>query len=327
MLAIVAESPDRLTWSEVPDVSPGHGEVLIKVSTAGINRADLLQAAGNYPPPPGASNILGLEVSGVIANVGDGVSGWTVGQDVCALLAGGGYAEYVAVPAGQVMPVPLGVSLPDAAALPEVACTVWSNIVMTARLAEGELLLVHGGASGIGTHAVQVATALGNRVAVTAGSRSKLELCGELGADVLISYRDEDFVARVNNETDGRGADVILDIMGAAYLDRNLDALAPDGRMTIIGMQGGIKAEFNIAKAVAKRLHVIGTSLRGRPVDGPHGKTAIVDEVVSSVWPMIADGRVRPIIGARFPIAEAAEAHRVLSAGETFGKVLLTVSE
>lgn len=327
MLAIVAESPDRLTWSEVPDVAPGHGEVLIKVSTAGINRADLLQAAGNYPPPPGASNILGLEVSGVIANVGEGVAGWTVGQDVCALLAGGGYAEYVAVPAGQVMPVPLGVSLADAAALPEVACTVWSNIVMTAHLADGELLLIHGGASGIGTHAIQVATALGNRVAVTAGSRSKLDLCGELGAEILISYRDEDFVARVNNETDGRGADVILDIMGAAYLDRNLDALAPDGRMTIIGMQGGIKAEFNIAKAVAKRLHVIGTSLRGRPVDGPNGKKAIVDAVVASVWPMIADGRVRPIIGARFPISDAAEAHRALAAGETFGKVLLTVSE
>ncbi len=199
---------------------------------------------------------------------------------------------------------------------------------MTAHLADGELLLIHGGASGIGTHAVQVGTALGNRVAVTAGSRSKLDLCGELGADVLISYRDEDFVARVNNETDGRGADVILDIMGAAYLDRNLDALAPDGRMTIIGMQGGIKAEFNIAKAVAKRLHVIGTSLRGRPVDGPNGKKAIVDAVVASVWPMIADGRVRPIIGARFPISDAAEAHRALTAGgETFGKVLLTVSE
>ncbi|PND58928.1 NAD(P)H-quinone oxidoreductase [Mycobacterium sp. ENV421] len=327
MLAIVAESSDRLTWREVPDVSPGQGEVLIRVNTAGVNRADLLQAAGNYPPPPGASNILGLEVSGVVAKVGEGVTGWTVGQDVCALLAGGGYAEYVAVPAGQVMPVPVGISLPDAAALPEVACTVWSNIAMTARLTEGELLLIHGGASGIGTHAIQVATALGNRVAVTAGSRSKLDLCRELGADVLIPYRDEDFVARVNNATDGRGADVILDIMGAAYLDRNLDALAPDGRMTIIGMQGGIKAEFNIAKAVAKRLHVIGTSLRGRPVDGPHGKKAIVEEVVASVWPMIADGRVRPIIGARFPIAEAAEAHRVLASGETFGKVLLTVTE
>lgn len=327
MLAIIAESSDRLTWREVPDISAGPGEVLIRVGTAGVNRADLLQAAGHYPPPPGASDILGLEVSGVIAAVGVDVPEWTVGQEVCALLAGGGYAEYVAVPAGQVMPVPSGVSVHDAAALPEVACTVWSNIVMTAHLAPGETLLVHGGASGIGTHAIQVATALGNRVAVTAGSRSKLDLCQELGADTLISYRDEDFVARVNNATDGRGADVILDIMGAAYLDRNLDALAADGRLVIIGMQGGIKGELNIAKAVGKRLHVIGTSLRGRPVEGPNGKRAIVDAVVASVWPMIGDGRVRPIIGARFPITEAAEAHRVLSSGETFGKVLLTVSE
>lgn len=323
MLAIVAESTDRLTWREVPDVSPGPGEVLIKISTAGVNRADLLQAAGHYPPPPGASDILGLEVSGVIAAVGEGVSEWAVGQEVCALLAGGGYAQYVAVPAPQVLPLPSGVSLSDAAALPEVACTVWSNIVMTAHLAPGELILLHGGASGIGTHAIQVAKALGNRVAVTAGSRSKLDVCAELGADLLISYRDEDFVARVNNEAGG--ANVIFDIMGAAYLDRNLDALAPDGRLVIIGMQGGIKAELNIAKMVPKRLSVIATSLRGRPVDGANGKGAIVDAVVDSVWPMIDDGRVRPIIGARFPITEAAEAHRVLASGETFGKVLLTL--
>ena len=198
MLAIVAESTDRLTWREVPDVSPGHGEVLIKVSTAGVNRADLLQAAGHYPPPPGASDILGLEVSGVIEAVGDGVSEWVVGQEVCALLAGGGYAQYVAVPARQVMPIPSSVSVADSAALPEVACTVWSNLVMTTHLAPGEVLLIHGGASGIGTHAIQVATALGNRVAVTAGSQSKLKLCAELGADTQISYRDEDFVARVS---------------------------------------------------------------------------------------------------------------------------------
>lgn len=327
MFAIVAESSNRLAWREVPDVFAGAGEVLIRVATAGVNRADLLQAAGHYPPPPGASDVLGLEVSGVVAAVGEGVPEWTVGQEVCALLAGGGYAEYVAVPAGQVMPVPTGVTVQDAAALPEVACTVWSNIAMTAHLAPGEMLLIHGGASGIGTHAIQVATALGNRVAVTAGSRSKLDLCAELGAETLISYRDEDFVARVNNATDGRGVDVILDIMGAAYLDRNLDALAADGRLVIIGMQGGVKGELNIAKAVAKRLHVIGTSLRGRPVEGPNGKRAIVDAVVASVWPMIGDGRVRPIIGARFPVTEAAEAHRVLSAGETFGKVLLTIGE
>lgn len=324
MLAIVAESADRLTWREVPDVSPGHGEVLIRVDTAGVNRADLLQAAGRYAPPPGASDTLGLEVSGVIEELGGGVSKWSVGQEVCALLAGGGYAEYVAVPAAQVMPIPVGVSVPDAAALPEVACTVWSNLFMTAHLAPGELVLLHGGASGIGTHAIQVATALGSRVAVTAGSQSKLDVCAELGAQFLISYRDEDFVARVNNEG---GADVILDVMGAAYLDRNLDALAPDGRLVIIGMQGGIKAELNIAKMVPKRLHVMATALRSRPVDGANGKGAIVDAVVDSVWPMIGDGRVRPIIGARFPISEAAEAHRVLAAGETFGKILLTVRE
>ncbi|BBY58200.1 NAD(P)H-quinone oxidoreductase [Mycolicibacterium sarraceniae] len=325
MLAIVAESTDRLIWREIPDVSPAPGEVLIKVITAGVNRADLLQAAGHYPPPPGASDTLGLEVSGVIAAVGDGVSDWSVGQDVCALLAGGGYAQYVAVPARQVMPVPAGISVADAAALPEVACTVWSNLVMTAHLATGELLLIHGGASGIGTHAIQVATALNSRVAVTAGSLSKLDLCAELGAELLISYRDDDFVARVNKEAGG--ANVIFDIMGAAYLDRNLDALAPDGRLVIIGMQGGIKAELNIAKMVPKRLSVIATSLRGRPVDGGNGKGAIVDAVVDSVWPMIAGGRVRPIIGARFPITEAAEAHRVLAAGETFGKVLLTIGQ
>ena len=327
MHAIVAESSDQLLWQEVPDVRPGHGEVLIKVSAAGVNRADLLQAAGKYPPPPGASDIIGLEVSGVVAAVGDGVSEWNVGQEVCALLAGGGYAEYVVVPVGQVMSVPSGVSLEDSAALPEVACTVWSNLVMTANLTPGEVLLIHGGASGIGTHAIQVARALGNRIAVTAGSRAKLDLSAELGADILISYRDEDFVQQVRAATDGVGADVILDIMGAAYLDRNLDALAPDGRLVIIGMQGGVNAELNIGKLIGKRLHVIGTALRGRPVGGAHGKSAIVDAVVASVWPMIGDGKVRPVIGARYPIQEAAEAHRALASGETYGKVLLTLDE
>lgn len=325
MYAIVAESSDQLLWREVPDVSPGPGEVVIKVSAAGVNRADLLQAAGKYPPPPGASDILGLEVSGVIAAVDGGVTEWEVGQEVCALLAGGGYAEYVAVPAGQVMALPPGVGLQDAAALPEVACTVWSNLVMTADLTPGEFLLVHGGASGIGTHAIQVAKALGNRIAVTAGSQPKLDLCAELGADIGISYRDEDFVERVRAATDGAGADVILDIMGAAYLDRNLDALAPDGRLVIIGMQGGIKGDLNIGKLIGKRLHVIGTALRGRQVGGSSGKSAIVNAVVGSLWPMIGDGRVRPIVGARYPIEQAAEAHRALATGETYGKVLLTV--
>lgn len=306
---------------------PGIDEVLIEIFAAGVNRADLLQAAGNYPPPPGASDILGLEVSGRIAAVGDGVSEWIVGQEVCALLAGGGYAESVIVPAAQVLPVPPGVTLHDAAALPEVACTVWSNLVMAAHLAPGEVLLVHGGASGVGSHAIQVAKQLGAVVAVTAGSDAKLDLCRELGADIAINYRDDDFVERVRRATDGRGADVILDIMGAAYLDRNLDVLAADGRLVIIGMQGGVKGELNIGKLVGKRLQVIGTALRARPVGGPHGKGYIVAAVVESVWPMIADGRVRPVIGARFPLAEAQEAHRALASGDVSGKILLTVHQ
>lgn len=313
----------HLLWRDVPDVDADPGEVLIRVRAAGINRADLLQAAGKYPPPPGASAILGLEVSGVIEALGPGVGDLAVGQQVCALLAGGGYAEFVSVPAAQVLPIPAGVSLEDAAGLPEVACTVWSNLVMAARLRPGEFVLLHGGASGIGTHAIQVAKALGADVAVTAGSPEKLTLCAELGADVLIPYRDADFVERVQVATAGRGADLILDLMGASYLDRNLAALAFDGRLVIIGMQGGVKAELNIGALIGKRLTVMGTALRGRPVDGLHGKGPIVEAVVNSVWPMIADGKVRPVIGARFPIEQAAEAHRVLEAGETFGKVLL----
>ena len=294
MHAIVAASKGRLTWQEVTDIAPDDGEILIKVSAAGVNRADLLQAAGKYPPPPGASETLGLEVSGTVAELGDGVTGWDVGQQVCALLAGGGYAEFVAVPAGQVMPIPDAVPLHHAAALPEVACTVWSNLVMTAHLTAGQLVLIHGGASGIGTHAIQVARALGSRVAVTAGAKNKLDLCAELGAEITIGYRDEDFVERVRAESGGAGADVILDIMGAAYLDRNVDALAPDGRLVIIGMQGGVKAELNLGKLLGKRAGVIATALRSRPVSGPGSKSAIVTEVVANVWPMIADGQVRP---------------------------------
>ena len=322
MRAVIAAS-GPLVLREVPDASAGYGEVLIKVRAAGVNRADLLQAAGRYPPPPGASEIMGLEVSGVIADVGDGVTDLAVGQQVCALLSGGGYAEYVAAPAAQVMPIPTGVSLDDAAGLPEVACTVWSNLVMTAQLSTGEFVLLHGGASGIGSHAIQIARVLGARIAVTAGSPAKLELCAGLGADVLIDYRAEDFVDRVHRATDGRGADVILDVMGAAYLERNLATLAVDGRLAIIGMQGGITAEVNIGTLIGKRLTVHGTALRNRPVDGPHGKGAIVDAVVESVWPMIASARVRPIIGARYPLDQAGEAHRALAAGETYGKVLL----
>jgi NADPH2:quinone reductase len=325
MYAIVAESADRLVWQQVPDVAAGTGEVLVKVSAAGVNRADLLQAAGLYPPPPGASELLGMEVSGVIEAVGDDVEDWSPGQEVCALLAGGGYAEYVAVPAGQLLPHPVGLDLVDSAGVPEVACTVWSNLAMTAHLSEGQLLLMHGGASGVGSHAIQVARALGARVAVTAGSSAKLDFCRELGAEILINYRDEDFVERVREATDGSGADVIFDIMGAAYLDRNIDALATEGQLVIIGMQGGIKGELNIGKLLSKRAHVIGTTLRGRPTNGPNSKSEVVAAVRKAVWPMIADGRVRPVIGARLPIQDAGEAHRLLSSGEVTGKVVLTV--
>lgn len=322
MYAIVAAADGQLTWENVADITAANSEILVKVHTAGINRADLLQAAGKYPPPPGASDIIGLEVSGTIAALGDGVTGWSIGQRVCALLAGGGYAEYVSVPAAQVLPIPDGVSLRDAAGLPEVACTVWSNLVMTAGLSADHLVLLHGGASGIGTHAIQVARAIGARVAVTAGSADKLDLCRDLGAEITINYRDEDFVERLRAEN---GADVILDIMGAAYLERNVDALAVGGRLVIIGMQGGIKAELNIAKLLAKRAGVIATSLRPRPVDGPGGKGEIVAAVRDNVWPLIAEGRVKPIIGAELPIEQAQRAHELLASGEVSGKILLTV--
>jgi putative PIG3 family NAD(P)H quinone oxidoreductase len=327
MLAIVAESGARLSLREIPDVAVQRGGVVIDVVAVGVNRADLLQAAGHYSPPPGASETIGLEVSGRIAEVGPDVEGWSVGQEVCALLAGGGYAQRVAVPAAQVMPIPAGVALDQAAALPEVACTVWSNLEMTAHLSAGQVLLIHGGASGIGTHAIQVARALGARVAVTAGSAEKLEVCTTLGADITIAYREQDFVERIRAETGGAGADVIFDIMGASYLARNIEALAPDGRLIVIGFQGGLTAELNLGALMAKRAGVISTALRSRPVDGPGGKREIVDAVVANLWPMIADGRVRPIVGAELPIEEASEAHRLLSSGEVTGKVLLRVSD
>jgi putative PIG3 family NAD(P)H quinone oxidoreductase len=327
MHAVIASSADHLSWTEVPDAHPGPGEVLLRVRAAGVNRADLLQAAGLYPPPPGASQIIGMEASGVIAEIGQGVAGWARGQEACALLTGGGYAEYVAVPAPQLMPIPEGVDVVAAAGLPEVACTVWSNLVMTAGLAPNQTVLIHGGGSGIGTHGIQVARALGARVAVTAGSSKKLDEARALGADIIINYHEDDFVERIRAETDGTGVDVIFDIIGAKYLDRNIDALANDGRLVIIGLQGGALAELNIGKLLPKRAGVIGTTLRGRPVDGPAGKGAIVTEVVKNVWPMIADGRVRPVVGAVLPVQQAAEAHKLLSSGEVTGKVILRVGD
>ncbi|WDM11281.1 NAD(P)H-quinone oxidoreductase [Streptomyces lavenduligriseus] len=312
--------PEALVWTDVPDPVPGEGEVLVEVAASAVNRADILQRQGSYSPPPGASPYPGLECSGRIAALGPGVSGWAVGDEVCALLAGGGYAEKVAVPAGQLLPVPEGLSLRQAAALPEVVCTVWSNVFMVAHLRPGETLLVHGGSSGIGTMAIQLAKALGARVAVTAGTKEKLERCAELGADVLINYREQDFVAEIKQATDGAGADVILDNMGAKYLDRNVQALAVNGRLAIIGMQGGVKGELNIGALLGKRGAISATSLRGRPLGE---KAAIVAAVREHVWPLLAAGDVRPIVDRELTMPEAAEAHRLVEASGHIGKVLL----
>lgn len=313
-------APDVLEWNEQPDPAPGPGEVLVDVAAAGVNRADLMQRQGAYPPPAGASEIIGLECSGTIAELGEGVSGWQVGDQVCALLAGGGYAQRVVVPAAQLLPVPAGVDLVDAAGLPEVTCTVWSNIVMEAGLDEGQRLLVHGGSGGIGTCAIQIGSALGARVAATAGSPDSMRLCRELGADPVISYSEEDFVEVVKGFG---GVDVILDNMGAAYLDRNLSALAPDGHLVVIGMQGGRKGELDMGKMLVKRLRLSVLGLRGRPVEGPHGKGRIVADVRERLWPMIEAGAVRPIVQERMPMSEAHRAHAALEAGGVHGKILL----
>ncbi|WP_374970790.1 NAD(P)H-quinone oxidoreductase [Terrabacter sp. BE26] len=329
MRAITIPQPgdaDSLVLAEVPDpeVRAGEvraGEVLIDVVAAGVNRADVMQRLGHYPPPPGASDIPGLEVSGRIAEIGEGVEDWHVGDEVCALLEGGGYAERVAVPAGQVLPVPKGVSLVDAAGLPEVACTVWSNVFMVANLQPGQVLLVHGGSSGIGTMAIQLGKAVGAHVAVTAGSQAKLAVCRELGAEILVNYREEDFVERIRELTKGHGADVILDNMGAAYLPRNVDVLATSGRLVTIGLMGGRKGELDMGKLLAKRGAVIATSLRARPAAE---KAAIVAAVREHVWPLIENGTVRPIIHSRHPLARAADAHREMEASGHIGKILLT---
>lgn len=317
--------PDALTWAEVPDPTPCPNEVIVDVAATAVNRADLLQRQGHYPPPPGASPYLGLECSGVISAVGAEVSHHRVGDQVCALLAGGGYAERVAVPAGQLLPVPAGLSLVDAAALPEVACTVWSNVVKLAGLRAGESLLVHGGGSGIGTFAVQLGAALGATVLTTARA-GKHEQLRALGAHHTIDYTTEDFVARARELTgDGDGGvDVILDIIGAAYLERNIDALGIGGRLAIIGLQGGRKAEVNLGAMLAKRATIFTTALRSRPLAE---KAEIVRRVHDQVWPLVASGAIRPVIDRRLPLAQAAQAHRVVEGSDHLGKVLLVTGE
>ncbi|ASO17818.1 Quinone oxidoreductase 1 [Actinoalloteichus hoggarensis] len=312
-----------LEWVDHPDPSPAAGEVVIDVTASAVNRADLMQRQGLYDPPPGTTPIPGLECSGVISALGSNVTDWRVGDEVCALLAGGGYAERVAVPASQVMPVPRGVDLVTAAGLPEVACTVWSNVVGVGRLTAEDVLLVHGGASGIGTFAIQLGKALGATVAVTAGSPDRVARCRELGADVAIDHRREDFVAEVRRATAGHGADVVLDNMGAKYLSRNIDVLAADGRLVVIGMQGGRKAELDLSALLPKRLSISATGLRSRPVSGPSSKAVIVADVVERLWPMVEDGRIRPIVQDRVPLTEAGRAHELLESGGVVGKLLL----
>ncbi|WP_018180387.1 NAD(P)H-quinone oxidoreductase [Jongsikchunia kroppenstedtii] len=309
--------PENLRVEERPTPSAGPGEVLIKVVAAGLNRADVMQRMGFYPPPPGASDILGLEVSGIVQHVADDVTGFAAGDLVCALLTGGGYAEYVNVPAVQVLPVPAGVAITEAAGLPEVSATVLSNLMMTAHLSPGETVLIHGGSSGIGTHAIQFAKALGATVAVTAGSDAKLDLCGELGADILINYRTQEFGEVLKDRVD-----VILDIIGAKYLSHNISALAVDGRLVTIGLQGGVVAEININDLLRKRGTFAATNLRGRPLDQ---KASIISRVREVTWPLIESGAIKPIVGQAFPLEDAAEAHRFLESADSSGKVLLTI--
>jgi putative PIG3 family NAD(P)H quinone oxidoreductase len=312
--------PSVLTVADVPEPEPAPGEVLVAVAATAVNRADLLQRRGFYEPPPGASRYPGLECSGRIAALGEGVTGWAVGDEVCALLSGGGYAEQVAVPAGQLLPVPAGLSLVEAAALPEVACTVWSNVFMLAALQPGEVFLVHGGTSGIGTMAIQLAARHGARVLCTVGTADKAARAQELGAERAIRYRDEDFV-EVVRELAG-GADVVLDNMGAAYLARNVAVLRTGGRLVVIGLQGGVKAELDLATLLAKRAAVHATSLRARPAAE---KAAIVAAVLAGVWPAVESGEVRPVVDRVLPLERVGEAHEVLEASTHVGKVVLTV--
>lgn len=315
--------PEVLAISDAPIPHVGPGEVLVEVAAAGVNRADLLQRQGFYPPPPGTSPILGLECSGRVAALGEGVAGWDVGDEVCALLSGGGYAQFVAVPAGQVMPLPPGVSLQQAAALPEVAATVYSNLHDVARIRPGEWLLVHGGASGIGSFALQWASAMGVRTIATAGSDEKALRCREFGADAAINYRTEDFVERVREVTQDHGADVILDIIGAKYLQRNIASLATGGRLVIIGLQGGVRGELDLAALLRLRASITATSLRAR---SEQEKQAICRALVDDVWPLIAAGRIAPVVDRVLPWFAASQAHEVLEGSTHVGKVLLDLT-
>ena len=312
--------PEALAPTRRPTPRMAAGELLIKVAAAGVNRADVMQREGRYPPPPGVSDLPGLEVSGTVAAVGGGVSGWSVGDAVCALLAGGGYAEYCAAPAPQCLPAPAGVDLVTAAALPEACFTVWTNVFERGRLRAGETLLVHGGSSGIGTTAIPLARLRGARVFATAGSDAKCAACTRLGAALAVNYRARDFVTEVRTATDGRGVDLILDMVGGPYLRRNLDSLAPEGRIVLIGLMGGAQAEIDLASLMSRRALLTGSTLRSRSVAQ---KGAIAAAVREHVWPHVAAGRLQPVVHATFRLDEAAEAHRVMESSAHIGKLLL----
>ncbi len=311
--------PREMVPGDVPDPVPADDQVLLAVYAAGVNRADALQRAGHYPPPPGAPPWPGLEVAGIVTQAHPSAP-WAVGDRVCALLDGGGYAERVVVRSGQVMPAPAGVDLIDAAALPEAVCTVWSSLVDQAGLRPGETLLVHGGSGGIGTTAIQLGVALGARVVATAGGPERAARCAALGAERAVDHRSEDFVEAVRDVTDGRGADVVLDVVGGAYLGRNVEALATGGRLVVIGLQRGRRGELDLGALMARRASVHAATLRARPYED---KAALVADVVRHVWPMVADGRVRPVVAERMPLEEAPRAHELLEAGQVFGKLLL----
>lgn len=324
MLAIATTPDSPLALQPVARPEPGPQEVLIDIRAAGLNRADLLQRKGMYPPPPGAPETMGLECAGVIAEVGNGVTRWKVGDRVCALLAGGGYAEYCAVHEAHCLPVPKGVSLTEAAALPEVYFTVWTNVFERGQLKAGETLLIHGGSSGIGTAAIQLASALGARVFVTAGTDEKCRVCQTLGAERAINYNEEDFVLVTNALTEGKGVDVIFDMVGGPYVQRNISAAARDGRIVNIAYQAGSKVELNLLPIMLKRLTMTGSTLRARSVGE---KAALAEAVKANVWPLIEAGRLKPVIHATFPLVKAGEAQKLMESSTHTGKILLLPEE
>ncbi len=320
MKAIVIHD-DALAWADVADPTPGPGEILVRNEATAVNRADLVQRTGNYPPPPGASPILGLECAGEVTAVGEGVARFRIGDRVCALLAGGGYAEQVVVPAGQARPIPQGLTAVEAAALPEVFATAWLNLYMEAAVEPGERVLLHAGASGVGTAGIQLCRAFGNPVWVTAGSQDKIDRCVELGAEAGVDRHAGGFREQVDGWTAGAGVNAILDPVGGAYLSDNLRCLALDGRLVVIGLMGGAKAELELGLMMVKRLRVIGSTLRARPVAA---KAQVMDALEAEVWPLLTAGTIRPVIEATLPIQDAAAAHALLAGNETFGKIVLT---